>query len=310
MGETGASVHSPTFAPSAARASTGQKILRKVGKGLADWLPALPLFIVAGLLLVAPTVALVVRSFRGDTHGWTLQYWDQVLHRPADLRAIRTSLKLGAICGTIALVIGAPSAWLISKMVTARRSTWLALLNVAANFGGVGLAFGFIAVLGTYGMFTLLLQNLGLPFSAPRSDSLLGFVLAYSYTNVPLFVLLTLPAMGILRTDWMEAAEVSAASRLQFWRYVGVPILTPFFLAGWILIFTWSTGIYGLAFAMAGDSGSSRIRLITLQIGFALNSAAGSPYRAAVHGVLLLLFAAVSLTVYRLILRWALRWFS
>jgi putative spermidine/putrescine transport system permease protein len=116
--------------------------------------------------------------------------------------------------------------------------------------------------------------------------------------------------MGILRTDWMEAAEVSAASRFQFWRYVGLPILVPFLAAGWVLIFTWSIGIYGLAFALVGGSGTSSIRLITLQIGFALNSAAGSPYRAAVHAVLLLLFATVSLTAYRLILRRALRWFT
>jgi putative spermidine/putrescine transport system permease protein len=195
-------------------------------------------------------------------------------------------------------------------MVTLRRSLWLALLNVAANFGGIGLAFGYIAALGTFGMVTLAMKNVGLPFQAPEMGTLTSLVLAYSYTNVPLFVLLTLPAMAILRTEWLEAAEVSAATRWQFWRYVGLPILTPFLAAGWLLIFTWSIGIYGLAYAMGFTAAQTgRLRLITLQIGITLNTGAGREERAAVLAVVLLLLAAVSLLAYRLILRWALRWF-
>ena len=283
--------------------------MRTVGNGLAAWLPALPLLLMAAALLVAPTVALIIQSFRGDTHQWTFQFWQETLHRKGDQRAIKTSLELGAICATLSLVVGGPLAWLISRMVTATRSTWLALLNVAANFGGIGLAFGFISALGTYGMVTLGLRDLGIGFHPPQPGTFMGMVIAYTYTNVPLFVLLTLPAMGILRKDWMEAAETSAASRVQFWRYVGLPILAPFLAAGWLLIFTWSIGIYGLAFALAGGA-SSQLRLMTLQIGIALDSAATSAERAAVHAVLLLLFASVSLVTYRVMLRRALRWFS
>mgnify|MGYP000080994394 CR=1 FL=1 len=54
-------------------------------------------------------------------------------------------------------------------------------------------------------------------------------------------------AMGAIRDDWWEAAQVSSATRTQFWRRVGVPVLTPFIGAGWLLIFTWSIGIYFLA---------------------------------------------------------------
>jgi len=286
-------------------------LVAHVGGWLADWLPALPLLALALLLLVAPTVALVVGSFTTAETGFSLTSWVDTFESPGGRRAIVTSVELGLACASVSLLVGGPLAWLVSRMVTARRSVWLALLNVASNFGGIGLAFGYLAALGTYGMVTLALQDIGLPFDPPEIGSIASLVIAYEYSNIPLFVLLTLPAMSILRQDWMEAAETSAATRWQFWRYIGLPILSPFLMAGWLLIFTWSIGIYGLAYAMgAGASTIGRLRLITLQIGLTLNTGAGSEERAIVLAVILLLFASVSLVAYRIVIRWALRWFS
>lgn len=285
-------------------------ILERVKGGLANWLPALPLLLLTGTFLVAPTVRLVIDSVHGP-QGWTLDYWRDAYNSRGAREAIRTSLELGLICATLSLLIGAPLAWIISRMITLRRSFWLSLLNVSANFGGIGLAFAYIATLGSFGMLTLAVQSVGLHFTPPAIGSITSLVIAYLYTNVPLFVLLTLPAMGILRMDWMEAAEASAATRWQFWRYIGLPVLNPFLAAGWILIFTWSIGIYGLAYAMgAGAAEIGQLRLITLQIGLTLNTGVGREERAYVLAVVLLLIATVSLLVYRYISRRALRWFK
>jgi putative spermidine/putrescine transport system permease protein len=285
-------------------------LARWVGEGLAAWLPALPLLVLALVLLIAPTVELVVSSIHSSAAGWTLAFWRDTLQSAGGQRAVRTSIQLALICATLSLLVGGPLAWMISRMVTLRRSIWLALLNVAANFGGVGLAFGYIAALGSYGMVTLALHDVGIPIAPPAMGSVASLVLAYEYTNVPLFILLTLPAMAILRTEWMEAAETCAASRAQFWRHIGLPILAPFLAAGWLLIFTWSIGIYGLAYAMGANASTvGKLRLITLQIGLTLNTGAGREERAFVLAVVLLMFATVSLVAYRLTLRWALRWF-
>jgi putative spermidine/putrescine transport system permease protein len=215
---------------------------------------------------------------------------------------------LGVTCATIATMIGAPMAWLISRMFPRSRAGWLALLNVAANFGGIGLAFAYIAVLGTQGMITLGLQGAGLGFVPPRPSSFIGLTAAYSYTNVPLFVLLTIPAMGILRAEWWEAAQTASATRWQFWRMIGIPVLTPFIAGGWLLIFTWSIGIYGIAYGLAGGGGAAAIALITLQIGNILGTDVFGAGRAAVLAVLLMAMATASLVIYRWLLRRALRW--
>jgi putative spermidine/putrescine transport system permease protein len=198
---------------------------------------------------------------------------------------------------------------MISRMLRGSRAFWPGLLNVAANFGGIGLAFSYMATIGTVGMLTLMVQGLGISFDAPQQGSMIALVLAYEYSNVPLFVLLTIPAMAILRDDWWEAAQTAAATRLVFWRRIGAPILAPFLIAGWLLIFTWTLGIYGIAYGLAGQSGATAVHLITLQIGSALQSdVLLGPGRAAILAVVLMLFATVSLLLYRYTLRRALRW--
>jgi putative spermidine/putrescine transport system permease protein len=294
----------------AARARPARGALETIGGGLANWLPALPLLALAAVMLVVPTLALISGSF-GLPGTLTLEYWIDTFQSSGGRRAILTSVQLGLVCATISLLIGSPLAWFISRMVTARRASWLALLNVAANFGGIGLAFAYMAALGTFGMVTLAVQQVGIPWVPPQIGSFASLVMAYEYTNIPLFVLLTLPAMGILRQEWLEAAEVCAASRWQFWRFVGLPILTPFLAAGFLLIFTWSIGLYGIAYALgATASTTGELRLITLQIGLLLNTGVGSEERSYVLAVVLLLIATAALLSYRAVMKRALRWFS
>lgn len=298
----------PYVAPTA-RGAQRLGIARLLMKWLTDWLPALPLLLLTFGMLVAPAVALIIQSVTADEGSFTLVHWVTTLNSAADQRAIFTSLRLGATCATISLIFGGPIAYLLTRMVSAKRAAWLAALNVAANFGGIGLAFGYVATLGTLGMVTLLLQQIGLPFKPPAPSSFWGLALAYEYTNIPLFVLLTIPTMAMLRPEWREAAEASAATPLQYWRMVGLPILAPFLGASWLLIFTWSVGLYGLPFALGGASTAGQIRLITLQIGIGLQAAFGGPQRVAVLAVLLMILATISLVLYRIVVRRALRWF-
>jgi putative spermidine/putrescine transport system permease protein len=199
---------------------------------LAAWLPALPLLALALVMLALPTAMVVLSSVHGDTAGWTLQFWAETMQRRGDRQAIVTSLSLGVACATLSLLIGAPLAWSISRSAAPARASWLSLLNVGANFGGIPLAFSFTASLGTYGMITLLVQQAGIGFSPPAPASFLGLLLAYLYTNIPLFVLLTLPAMAIVQRDMVEAAAVLGATTWETARFIGLPLLAPFLAAG------------------------------------------------------------------------------
>lgn len=288
-----------------ARRSIGYQ---SVTQWLTDWLPALPLLIIAYGLLVAPVAFLLIESFLTDDSKFTLVNWVETLTNHRNQQAILISTALGIVSATISLMIGGPIAWFMSRMLPVQRAIGLATMNMATNFSGIGLAFGFIAILGSYGMLTLFLQALGISFIPPAPGSFWGLVLAYAYTDIPLFILLTLPGMSILQQEWWEAAQTSGATRWQFWRSIGIPILLPFLAAGWMLIFTWSIGLYGLPLALAGRSTASAF-LITLRIGNTLEANISGQGEAAVLAILLSLMACISLLTYRLMLRRVAQWF-
>lgn len=290
-----------------ARPAPKPRLSAAAARLLEPWWPALPLLVVIAGLLVAPGVLLVAQSL-ATAEGPGLGNWITVLGRDANREAVVTTLLLAGASASLSTLVGAPIAWALRGMLPLSRATWAGILNVAANFGGIGLAFAFFATLGSQGMLTLALQGLGLGFEPPRSSSFLGLLLAYQYTNVPLFVLLSLPAMGVLRHDWFEAADVASATRLQFWRRVGIPVLAPFLAGGWLLIFTWSIGIYGIAYGLAGNVGASSTSLVTLQIGEILQSDVFGRGRAAVLAVVLMGLATAALLTYRALLRRAVRW--
>ncbi|MET1026948.1 MAG: hypothetical protein ABWY00_07260 [Dongiaceae bacterium] len=288
------------------RAPVWQRAGRAIGRWFVDWSLALPLIIVALLMLVAPSVVMVLSSFTDNAGNFTLENWTATFSSRASQQAIGNSLLLGTGSATISLLVGTPLAWIIARMTRFGRSWSLGVLNVAANFSGIGLGFAYVAALGTYGMITLLFQHLGLPFSPPGQNSFWGLMIAYEYTNAPLFILLSLPAMHLVKDEWWEAAQTSSATRLQFWRHVGLPVLGPFLAADWLLIFTWSVGMYGLPLALVGDNARS-YRLITIEMGHSLLGSLFGVKKVPVYAVFLMLLASVSLITYRIIVRRAAR---
>ncbi len=281
---------------------------RRVATWFVDWSLALPLIVVASLLLLAPALAMVVSSLTGDDGAFTLLNWTKTFKALSAQRAIGNSLTLGATVATVSALVGTPLSWLISRMTRLNRSLHLGLLNVATNFSGIGIGFAYVAALGTYGMVTLALKAVGLDV-APAQSSFTGLVLAYCYSNVPLFVLLSLPAISLLRDEWWDAAQAASATRPQFWRYIGWPVLRPFILADWLLIFTWSVGMYGVPVSLVGERPSA-FRLITVEMYRSLYGSMFGDRRMPVYAVLLMAIAALSLLAYRLIVRRGTRWLT
>jgi ABC-type Fe3+ transport system permease subunit len=85
-------------------------------------------------------------------------------------------------------------------------------------------------------------------------------------------------------------------------------VLAPFLLAGWVLMFVWALGAYGVPLALGGTD--ARIELITLRIGALVQSSGGTNrfQRAACLSVLLVLLSVAALWIYQIALRRAARW--
>lgn len=276
---------------------------------LADWSLALPLIVLAATMLVTPVIAMLVASFTTESGSFTLENWTKTYGALSAQRAVINSLTLAASVATIALVVGAPLSWTISRLTRLNRSLHLGILNVATNFSGIGLGFAYVATLGAFGMVTLAMKRVGLEATPPPQASFWGLLMAYEYSNVPLFVLLSLPAMSLLRDEWWEAVQTSGGTRLQFWRHVGWPVLRPFLLADWLLIFTWSSGMYGVPVALEGDRPGA-FRLVTVEMYRSLFGSLFGERRMPVYAVSLMGLAIVSLLLYRAITRSGNRWLT
>jgi putative spermidine/putrescine transport system permease protein len=185
--------------------------------------------------------------------------------RGAYLTALWGSVKLSAVCAVIGAVLG---LLLAQAVVTSRhralREAVLTASGVLANFGGVPLAFAFVATLGNAGVLT---TRLGLDRHGWSLYSFWGLALTYLYFLVPLMVLAVVPALDGLRPSWREAAQSSGATTWQYWHHVGLPVLMPSLLGGLVLLFGSAFAAYATAAAMVGSS----VPLITLQIADALS---------------------------------------
>ena len=179
--------------------------------------------------------------------------------------------------------------------------------SVLAQFGGVMLAFAFIATLGTNGMVTrLVYEQLGLQVPPDLLSSMTGLVVVYAYFQVPLMVIVFLPAMEGLRREWAEASATLGGGAFTYWRRIAGPILAPSFLGALLLLFANAFSSYATAAALI----SQGAQIVPLQIRSALIAETGAS-RANTAGALALGMLVVMLIVmlgYSALQRRAARW--
>jgi len=277
---------------------------------LRGWAVLLPFVVAIAWLLIGPAANLAVDSVRDPQGGFSALNWRDVIANPLTRRAIVTSILVGVTVASLTTIIGVPLAWCISRLRIGNRSVAAAALNVAANIPATSLVFGFASAFGGAGMVTLALRMVWTEAPALNIYSPTGLVFVFLYFHVPLFVLLVLPAMGAVSDELWEAASVCGAGTFRFWFRIGLPVLAPFVLAGWILMFVWAIGQYGVPLALGGSEGA--INLMTLRIGDLIQSVGSTNRfeRAACLSLLLILLSVGALWLYRLLLRRTLQWLT
>ena len=121
-------------------------------------------------------------------------------------------------------------------------------------------------------------------------------VVVYFYFQIPLMVLVILPALEGLRPAWREAAENMGARTWHYWRYVGGPVLLPSFLGCVLLLFGSALSAYATAEALTNGT----IPLTSIQIGSFLNGnvIAGQENIGKALGLGMVVIIAVAMMIY------------
>ncbi|MER7949332.1 ABC transporter permease [Streptomyces sp. NPDC096079] len=281
---------------------------RRRRRGPRTWLAALPLIVFTGLCFGLPLGALLYGAVtRTDpatgTTALTGEHLSRSLQGPY-LGSLVGSLQLSALTALIGSVLGVLIAQaVVTSRSRALRSAVLTASGVLANFGGVPLAFAFIATVGISGVVTQLADLTGLGWNL---YSFGGLAVVYLYFLIPLMVLVILPALDGLRPQWREAAQNAGAGGLQYWRHVGIPVLAPSLLGGFVLLFGSAFAAHATAAALVGGS----VPLVTLKIADALsgNVLVGQENVALALGLDMILIAGLVMAVYLPLQRRSARW--
>lgn len=261
------------------------------------------------LFLVYPTAVVLWKAI--TPHG--------ALGTSGLVRALSGTYRTGfiqsiAISGWSAVIGGIVGVLLALVVKSLKRPKWLhptldSWSAVASQLGGVGLAFAFIALIGTQGILTKVFNSMGINLAdyGITAVGFWGLVVVYLYFQIPLMFLVMMPAVNGLKTSWREAAAIMGASPARYWWSVGIPLLTPSTLGGMLLLFVNAFTAYATAYVL-NPSGA----LVPLQIRFLLqgNIITGEEdlAYAIVAWVIILLFS--SLVLITVMQRRTLRWSS
>ncbi|WP_241238314.1 ABC transporter permease [Nocardioides pantholopis] len=271
--------------------------------GLAPFLGFLTIF------LVVPTVTVVVGAFQDDAGGFSL---DRVsaLFEETPMRALRQSLLLSLSSAAIGAVLGAVLAYLIlaAPPTSLLRRVATAVCGVLAQFGGVTLAFAWMATLGFGGLLTDLLAD---AFGLDATGSgwlyeLPGLILVYTYFQIPLMVIVFLPALEGLRPQWREAAVGLGASTWQYWTQVAFPLLRPAFLGSALLLFANAFAAYATAAALVSQG--SPITPLLIRAALTSEIVLGQANFAYALALEMVVVVAVVMSLYAWLLRRTSRW--
>jgi putative spermidine/putrescine transport system permease protein len=294
------------------------------------WIGLAPFFLYVSLVFVVPIGFVLFDAFRKTTQGASHRdpVTQQFVHssrttftgsnvaeslRGVYRTSLITSVKLSAVVAVIGAVIGVLLAHaVVNSKSSALRQIVTAAAAVTANFGGIPLAFLFIATLDTNsGIVTKFLQD---HFHFSLQDSLnlhlaqlSGLSLVYLYFLIPLMVLVMTPALEGLKPQWGEAAENLGANRWQYWRFVAGPVLLPSFLGSMLLLFCSSFSAYATAYAI-----NSSFPLVTIRISSVLsgNVLSGQENLGAALALDMIVIVLPLTVIYLLLQRRTSRWLT
>jgi putative spermidine/putrescine transport system permease protein len=219
------------------------------------WVATLPFFAYTIAFLFVPAGAVMLGAFQDKADHATFSNIRLLFHHPY-IDAYWGSIRISLITAIVGALFGLFVAYAAIREGTPRwiRSALTTFSGVAANFGGIPLAFAFIATLGPLGVITTWFRSSGYDIGTKWPHFQLfserGIELAYIYFQLPLMILVIAPAVDGLKREWREAASNLGAKGWQFWRYVGIPVLMPAFLGAFILLFGNAFAAYATAYSI------------------------------------------------------------
>ena len=199
------------------------------------------LWLVIAFLVIYPLSILVQESFKiAATDSWGISNYLEFFQDTYYLKTFGNTLYLSTLVLLTTTLFGIPLAYILARYRQWGKTVFTALILLPIVLPAYAGVFAFIIFFGRFGTLNLLLTESGL-IETPINFiyGLHGLVFVQSLHMLP-FIVLSLSA-GFTTIDpcFEEAAEIEGASG--FWRFftVTLPLCTPTYLAGAVIVFLW-----------------------------------------------------------------------
>jgi putative spermidine/putrescine transport system permease protein len=239
--------------------------------GRAVWI-LLPIAPVLGLyagFLVVPLIMTTFLSFQeSDRSGQvlgtlTLHNWWEIISDEYYFGVFARTFRIALLVTAIAIALGAPEAYILSRMRAPWRSLLLLLVLTPLLISVIARTLGWALLLGPMGPLRTLPVWLGL--SAEPLEILFtetGIVIALSHVLTPFMVLSVWTSLQRLDLNVENAATSLGASRLTAFRRVILPQILPGVLAGAVIVFALAAS----AFATPAIIGGRRLKVASVLV--------------------------------------------
>lgn len=256
-----------------------------------------PFLIYVLCLFALPTILVISSAFRTSTGELTFDNFDIFL-RPGVLTAFWNSLWLSAVSAFLGVAGGALACYALTGVREGGRVHRIveSASSTLSQFGGVMLAFAFIATLGNQGLLTVLLRDYAHIDIYSQSMWLytpIGLLLPYLFFQCPLMIVTFYPAIMRIPGNLSQAVAMLGGSAHHYWRYIAFPMLIPPLLSSFLLLFANAFAAYATAAALISQGS----QIAPLQIRSALISETGLNSEGSAGALAVGMLAVMSIIV-------------
>jgi sulfate transport system permease protein len=197
-----------------------------------------------GLLVLLPLSALFLKSASVTPE----QIW-AIATSPRALAAYRLSFGASLAAASLNVVFGLLLAWVLVRYTFPGRQLINSMVDLPFALPTAVAGITLTAAYSKNGVFGAPLEALGIRVAYTP----LGVVLALTFIGLPFVVRTVQPVLSELEAEEEEAAATLGATRLQTFRRVLLPYITPALLTGFALAFARALGEYGSVVFIAGN---------------------------------------------------------
>jgi iron(III) transport system permease protein len=247
------------------------------------------IFLVLFFAVVYPILYIFKASFvHPETGALSLKSYAAFFHYPYYLRCLRNSLFVSTVATLLAVAIGVPFAFFLSRYHVPGKNlikTLGTLPLILPTFIG---AEAWLILLGRNGLFAKLFHQFGLEM--PTVYGWKGIVLVFTLQFFPFVFLMVSAAINAIDRSLEEAATNLGAGRLRVFFTVTLPVVTPAILSGGLVVFYLCIENFGVPVLIGED-----FRVLSVQAyNEFISEMGGNP---AMAGALSMILLAVTLAL-------------